>query len=90
MRAGMTQVFALEVNFGPANLLRQPLSEIERRFSPGIFAQIQMKVPAERGIPARFAVSCLELRQCRHESLGHIASPVRAEVTAPVRHSWQQ
>src|SRR5215470_14637281 len=44
---GVTQVFTLEINLCPANLLCQPFGKIKRRFSTNIFPQVQKKLSTE-------------------------------------------
>ena len=90
VRAGMAEIFALEIDLRAAELLGQPFGEIKRRFSADIFMQIMLELPVENRIAAHLSVSALKLRQRRHESFGYVATAVRTEVAPAVRHLWQQ
>ncbi len=83
VRAGMQQVFALEINLRPAQLLRQPLAKIERRRPPGIILQQPGQLSLKRGVILGDVVLMLELKQRRHQRLGHIPSAINAKPPRP-------
>jgi hypothetical protein len=87
VRAGVTEILALEVDPGAAEFFRQALGEIKRRLPAGVFPELALKLAAKRGIAPRGAVSLLQLDQRRHERLGHVSPAEDAEVAAPVRRS---
>jgi len=84
---GVVQVLALEVNLRPAQLLGQPLREIERRGASGIVGQQRGELRLEFLVPLGFLVGLVQLQKCPHQRLRDILSPVDAEV--PVKASFR-
>ncbi len=76
---GVEQVFALEINSGPAQFLSQPLGEIKRRRPAGKILQQQVQFGLEFSVSLDCLVLVLEFQQRRHQRLRHIAAAVHAE-----------
>ena len=62
VRSGMAEVLALEINLRAAELLRQPLGEVERRFPARVPAQILLELLAKGGVTPHRCVSPLQFR----------------------------
>ena len=84
VRAGVRQVFSLEVDPGAAEVLRQAAGEVERRRPAHIVAHEVGQLLFERWIGARRAVGGLEFSDGRHQRFGDVLAAVRAEATALV------
>src|SRR5690606_5449816 len=80
VRAGVVEVFALEVDLRTAQLARQPLGEIERRGPPGIVRTQVVEFGDEGRVGLGFAIGAFEVENERHQRLGDEAS---AELTKP-------
>ena len=74
VRAGVQQVFALEVDFGPAQLLRQPPGKVERRGPPRIVLEQTGQLSLKRRIGLGLRILLLQLDQRRHQRLRHITA----------------
>ena len=85
MGARVAQVFALQVDAGPAGLLRQALGKIERRWPADVMAQIIMELPFEFRIVAGIFVLLGELAQSEDERLRHVPAAVGAKAALSVR-----
>jgi hypothetical protein len=79
VRAGVQQVFALEINFCPAQFFTKALSEVERRGTAGKVVQQVGKLGLKGRIGLRFGIGVLQLKQSGHQRLRHIAAAVDAE-----------
>ena len=81
MRAGVQQIFALDINFRAAELFGQALGVIERRGTAGeVFQQIG-QLGLKRRIVARFEISLLQLFERSHQHFGYETSAVGSEVS---------
>ena len=83
VRAGVEEVFALEVDSGAAELLRQALGEIERSGTASEVMQKLRKLGLERRVGLCGFVLALKLDQSGHEGLRHVAAAVDAEAAGP-------
>ena len=91
VRPGVAQILALEPDARTAEPRRQPAGRKEGSGTADVMLQ-QLVIPRlEAAIATGLAVGTLELRQRRHQGLGHKTSPVVAKVTAVVGkmlHGW--
>jgi hypothetical protein len=92
VRAGVEQVFPLEINARTAELLREALGVVERSGATGIGVQQVIEFLLERLVLASGEVGSLELFQGRHEDFGDLASAIGAKVAAGIGLSdgWGQ
>ena len=74
------KLVALEVDLGAAEMVGQPLGEIERRGSPDIVLEKGRKLGLEAGIGAGRLIGLLELENEGHQGLGHEATAKPAEM----------
>ena len=81
VRAGMIEVFALQINFRRPQMLREPLGEIERTRPADIVAQQPIEFRPELRIALRRLVGDVELQNERHQRFGDEAPAIGAEVT---------
>jgi hypothetical protein len=84
VRAGVEQIFALQINLRAAEFARQPLREIKRRRPARVFAQQEREFVLKRFVLSRLLVFGGQVVQRRHQRLGHEHAAVRAEVAARV------
>jgi len=84
MRAGMTEIFPLQIDPGPAKLLGQPGRMIERRRSPDILFEIVGQFLPEPAIFPSRCILLLQFEQRRHQRFRHIAAAVGAESSVAV------
>ena len=89
MRAGVTEILALEIDRRAAQAAGQSFGEIERCFPADILFEIIGKLAFESAIPAHLRIAALQFDKRRHEGFRHIAPAVGTEMAAPVRHLWQ-
>ncbi len=82
--AGMVELVALEIDFGAAEMLRQPLGEIERARPPDIMFEEMVELLPGRRIVLRRLIGRLELEDQRHQCLGDETPAVDAEKPALV------
>ena len=88
VRAGVTEVLALQPNARAAEGAVEALGVVEQRRPPRVLAlQITQLAPKPR-VAAQAVVGALEIGERRHERLAHVAAAVRAEVSARVRQPW--
>src|SRR6185437_11184690 len=85
VRAGMQQIFALEVHARSAQLLRQSPSEKEWSWTSGVIPQKGIELLLKRDIVFRRFVCALQLVKRRHERFGNLAAAVRAEASCNCR-----
>src|SRR5690606_15528644 len=83
--AGVVQVLPLQVDRTTARLRFQPTRPVERRRPPDIVAQQHLELRPERRIAARCVPGRLQLDECRHQRLRHIAPAELAEPTGLYR-----
>src|SRR5579863_3827682 len=84
MRAGVIELFALEIDFCSATMLGQPLGEIKRRRPADVMGQITAHLPLKLRIGLGLRVGFLQLENERHQRLGDEAAAVDAEMPALV------
>ncbi len=84
VRAGVQQVFALDVNLRAAVYFAEALGVIERRGTAGVIGKKILQLGLKRGIVARFQIRLLEFFERRHQDFGDVAAAVGAEVAAGV------
>ena len=77
VRAGVEQVFALEVDSGAAEIFGEAFGEVERRGAAGVILEQSVELGLESGIGLRDFVFVLEFQQRGHQGLRHIAPAVR-------------
>ena len=84
VRAGVTEILALQIDPGAARSFRESLREVERRGAARVVrhqaAEARLKLP----VPPRRGIGALELDERAHERLGDVAAAVAAEVAAGV------
>ena len=84
VRAGVIEVFALEIDFRAAEMLRHALGEIERRRPADIVREMAVHLRLERRIGLRLRIGLLEREDQRHQRLGDEAAAIDAEMPALV------
>ena len=87
VRAGVGQVFALEVDLRAAQLARQRGGVVERRRPADISRQQPVQLGVEGRVVARLAVGGLQLGQRRHDCLRHELAAELAVTAAGVREA---
>src|SRR5262249_11974984 len=85
VRAGVIEVFALEIDLRAFELAGEVLGEIERIGTPDIVLQEPAELRLEFRIVLGLTVGAFQLQQQRHQSLGDIAAAERAEMPAQIR-----
>ena len=85
VRAGVQQVFALEVDFCAAEIAGEPLSVVERRGASAELAQIILQLVLKLGIVLRAKIFVLQFLQRVHERLGDVPPSVFAKAPVGVR-----
>jgi hypothetical protein len=88
VRSGVQQVFALQVNPGPAQLFGEPLAEGERRRPAGVILQQRVQFSVKDRIGLGQVVLALQLVQRRHQRLRHIPPAINAKA-AGLRLGWK-
>ena len=84
MRAGVVQVFALEINLRAAEFFREAFGKIKRRGTPDEFGEIVGKFFLEFGIVLRAEIFFFQLLQRMHQRLGHVTSAERPKMAGGV------
>ena len=87
VRAGVQQVFALDVNARAAELFRQARGELQRRGPAGEIVQQLAELRLKAGIGGGFRVGAFEFFERRHERLGNVAAAIGAVAAARIRHN---
>ena len=88
VRAGVQQVFTLDINLCAARNFAQPLGVIERSRAPGVVREQILELGLKRGIETRFEIRLLQLLERRHQDFGNVATAVGAEVASCVWGGW--
>jgi len=81
VRAGVEQVFALEIDFCAAEGFAETRGEVERRGAAGEVAQERIELQMEVRIGLGFLIRVVELIERRDEGFGNVASAVWAEAS---------
>ena len=84
MGAGVQQILALEINFRAAELLREPLGEVERRGTTTKITQQRGEFFSKFRILPRGMVFVFQFAQGGHQRLGNKHPAVLAEVASGV------
>ena len=84
VRAGMVQVFALEVDLRAAELVRPALGVIDRAGPSNEMLELILELGDEIRIGAVVLIGLAQVFERMHQRLGNEGSTVRAEVTASV------
>ena len=84
VRAGVAEVFALEIDPGAAAVIGQPLREVERSGTARIGGEELAQAAPEARVLHRLPVRLLQLDERLHERLGDIASAEPAEMPGRV------
>ena len=85
MRAGMKQVFALEINARATGMIGQPLGKEKRGWPPRVIMQQRIEFLVKILISPRYFVSRSQLFQRRHQRLGNKATTITTPVAERVR-----
>ena len=85
VRAGVVEVFALQIDLRAAEMRRQPFGEIERARPADIMLQQSVQLGVKGWIVLRFFVGPLEIEHQRHQRLGDKAAAIGAKMAALVR-----
>ncbi len=83
--AGVVELVALEIDLGAAEMLGQPLGEIERARPSGIMSIEIVDLGLERRVLLRRLIGLVQLQDQRHQRLGDEAAAEKAEEAALVR-----
>ena len=92
VRAGMTEVFALEVDFRAAEFRGQIGGEVKRRRTADVLARQTLELGAKGRVAPRRAVRTLQLSERRNQGLRDVAAAELAEVSALIGialHGWR-
>ncbi len=79
VRAGMVQLVPLEINLGPAQMLRQPVSVIKRAGASHIMGPQIMHFSPKTVVGLGVLVLLFQLEDKRHQRLGNEASAIIAK-----------
>ncbi len=77
----MVQLFAFEVDLGAAQLLGQPLGEIERRRAADIVGGEVLDLSLELRVDLRGAIGFLEIEDQRHQRFGDETAAIEPKAT---------
>ena len=84
VRAGVVEVFTLEINFRAAEFARQAFGKVERRGTADKFLEVIGKLALEFRVMLRAEIFGLKLLQWMHQRLGHVTSAVRAKMAGGI------
>ena len=79
VRAGVVELVALEIDLGAAEMLGQPLGEIERARAADIMFEEAVEFGLEGGIGLGVLVGLLQFEDQRHQRFGDKAAAIDAE-----------
>ena len=88
VRAGVTQVLALQVDARTAEPSRQVLGEIERRGTTDVFAQAATQLGLEARLTPPLPIGRFELEERGHQRLGNVAPAELPVMAVAIRHAW--
>ncbi len=86
VRAGVEEVFALEINLRAAQFAGEAFGEVKRRGPAAEFSEVVFELALELRVLLRAEVLGLQLLQRVHQRLRHVTAAVGAEVAARIRH----
>ena len=84
VRAGVIELFALEIDLGAAAVLREALGEIERRRAADIVREIAVHLGLEFRIGLGLGIGLLQFKNQRHQRLGDKTAAIDAEMAVLV------
>ena len=84
VRAGVVQLLALEIDLRAAEMLGQPLGEIERARAADVVREQAVELGVEGRVGLGLVVGLLQLEDQRHQRLGDEAAAEDAEMAALV------
>ena len=87
VRAGVQQIFALDVNARPAQMFGQPRSKLQRSGTSGKIPQKRIKLQIESSILARLVERALEFFERRDQRFRNVAPAKRPKAPAFIRHT---
>ena len=79
VRAGVQQVFALQIDLRAAQGFAQTLGIVKRRGPTAVVVQQAIELRMKSRVRIGCRVGVFQLQQRRHQGLGDVASAVRAE-----------
>src|SRR5262249_46924065 len=85
VRAGVVELLALEIDSCAAEMLGEPLGEIERRRPADIILEIAVHLDLERPIGLGRGIGLFQVEDQRHQGFGDEAPAKNAEMPALVR-----
>jgi hypothetical protein len=86
VRAGVCQIFSLEVDPGPASEIRQVPREVEGRRSADVISRQTVDNVLELGITASLSVGGFQLVEGRHQRLRRILAAELPKSATRIRH----
>ena len=86
--AGVVEVFALEINSGPAEMSRKPAGEIETGGAADEIAEIIFEFALEIWVGFCLGIFCFELVESGDKSFGNENAAVRAEMAGGIGQYW--
>ena len=84
VRAGVVEVFALQIDFRATQMRGQPLGEIERAFAADIMGQQARQFGLEQRILLRRLIGLFQRQHQRHQGFGDKAAAIGAEMAARI------
>jgi len=82
----MTKIFALQIDFGPAEAFRQTFGKIQLGGTADIILEVIGQLPLELSVLLGLCIFLFQFQQGRHQRFRNVASAVRTESTAAVRN----
>src|SRR5215469_17901569 len=86
MRAGMKQVFALQINFRTAQISSKPFGKIKRRRASAKLLQVIAQLFLEFRVLLRAEILLFELLQRVHQCFRDKPPAIWAEMASRIRH----
>jgi hypothetical protein len=85
VRAGVGEIFPLQIDASPTEVVRHARREEERRGTPGVVGQQPVELGAVHLARTDARIGLLELLERRHQRLGDVTSPVGPKAPGLVR-----
>ena len=85
VRAGVIEVFALQVDLRAAKVLGQAFGEVERIGPADIILEQAVQLGVKSGIGLRLFIGAFKIKHERHQRLGDEAAAIGTEVAGHVR-----